>query len=533
MYKLMLVDDESDIREGLQEVIDFEKYGFTVVGEASNGVEALQVAEREQPDLIISDIRMPLMDGLTMLKKARQTLPTLRCIILSGYDDFEYARQAMKVNCLGYLLKPISSTEFTEMLVGAKRRLDEEFGQRLDLTRLQKHFNESLPLLKEGLWTGLLAGGISPERAALLAARYDMQLDAAQYVVALSRLEVTENLKEELVPELADLAASEIALEHLSVHGRAQVFHYQEWLATVLLLDAPGEDAFAQALEWLDEARRCVDYYLGVRSLVGVGAPCRNLEGLAACARQALSALEQCVLWENQPLLCAADLEPGTLCALPVNAVTLRSLSNALKQSSIKEAGQALDLLIDVCTQAQPSRTAYRAYLLEIHLMLMHTARDMEVDIAGRGAEILDKLIACPPAEEARELLFCMCRDCAEGIREKRATSSRIIARSAEEYISANYADSKLTMEKLCSYLHVSPSYFAALFKKETQRTFLQMLTDVRMTRAMSLIAGSDMKTAQVAEAVGIPDPSYFSYVFKRFFGVSPAQARRQKGAET
>ncbi len=528
MYKLMLVDDESDIREGLQEVIDFEKYGFTVVGEASNGVEALQVAEREQPDLIVSDIRMPLMDGLTMLKKARQTLPTLRCIILSGYDDFEYARQAMKVNCLGYLLKPISSTEFAEVLEGARRKLDEEFSQRLDLTRLQKHFADSLPLLREGLWTGLLAGGVSPERAHLLAARYDTRLDAAQYVVALSRLEAGSGSK--TAPELADLAAVEIAQEQLSAHGQVQVFHYQEWLASVVMLEDGSDDAFSAALEWLDEARRCVDYYLGVRSLVGVGAPCRNLEGLAACAKQALSALEQCALWEDQPLLCAADLEPGTLCALPVNGVALRSLCNAIKQSNTAETGQALDRLMESCTQAHPSRTAYRAYLLEVYASLMHTARDMAVDIASRAAEALDKLVACPAPEEARELLWRMCCDCAEGIRENRATSSRVIARAAEEYISENYADPKLSMEKLCSHLHVSPSYFAALFKKETQQTFLQRLTDVRMTKAMSLIAGTDMKTAQVAEAVGIPDPSYFSYAFKRFFGVSPSQARRQKG---
>ena len=100
MYKLLLADDESDIREGLMEVVDFEKYGFAVVGQAANGLEALQLCEKEKPDLIISDIRMPLMDGLTMLEKAREALPTARFIILSGYDDFEFARQAMALNCL-------------------------------------------------------------------------------------------------------------------------------------------------------------------------------------------------------------------------------------------------------------------------------------------------------------------------------------------------------------------------------------------------------------------------------------------------
>jgi two-component system response regulator YesN len=110
VYRLLLVDDESDIREGLQEVVDFSSHGFEVVGEAANGLEAAQACERLQPDLVVTDIRMPLMDGLTMCRQVQKKLPTTRFIILSGYDDFEYAQQAIRMNCLGYLLKPISST---------------------------------------------------------------------------------------------------------------------------------------------------------------------------------------------------------------------------------------------------------------------------------------------------------------------------------------------------------------------------------------------------------------------------------------
>ena len=110
MYKLLLVDDESEIREGLMEVIHFEEHGFTVVGQAENGLEALRLCEEQEPDLIVSDIRMPLMDGLTMLAEAQKLLPTVRSIILSGYDEFEFARQAVALHCLGYLLKPIFGT---------------------------------------------------------------------------------------------------------------------------------------------------------------------------------------------------------------------------------------------------------------------------------------------------------------------------------------------------------------------------------------------------------------------------------------
>ena len=140
MYKLLLVDDESEIREGLMEVIHFEEHGFTVVGQAENGLEALRLCEEQEPDLIVSDIRMPLMDGLTMLAEAQKLLPTVRSIILSGYDEFEFARQAVALHCLGYLLKPISAAEFTEALEDAHKKLDEDFSRRRDMLRLQRHF---------------------------------------------------------------------------------------------------------------------------------------------------------------------------------------------------------------------------------------------------------------------------------------------------------------------------------------------------------------------------------------------------------
>lgn len=178
MYRLLLVDDESDIREGLQEVVDFASHGFEVVGEAANGLEAAQACERLQPDLVVTDIRMPLMDGLTMCRQVQKKLPTTRFIILSGYDDFEYAQQAIRMNCLGYLLKPISSTEFRDMLDQARGKLDEEFAQRRDMTRLKAHFRNSLPYLREMLLSSILSGAIEKEAALQAAGRYELPLHA-------------------------------------------------------------------------------------------------------------------------------------------------------------------------------------------------------------------------------------------------------------------------------------------------------------------------------------------------------------------
>ena len=155
-------------------------------------------------------------------------------------------------------------------------------------------------------------------------------------------------------------------------------------------------------------------------------------------------------------------------------------------------------------------------------MMLLRTARDVSVEIDLSG--YLDQLMNCPPPEQAFKLLMEMSQRFSAQVTEDRASSSRSLARQAVEYMAANYRDPELTMEKLCGH-------FSVLFKRETKKTFVQYLTELRMDKAMSLLTGTEMKTVQIAQEVGIPDPSYFSYSFKKSFGISPSPARKREGA--
>ena len=262
MYKLLLADDESDIREGLMEVVHFEEHGFTVVGQAENGLEALRLCEEQEPDLIVSDIRMPLMDGLTMLAKAEKVLPTVRSIILSGYDEFEFARQAVSLHCLGYLLKPISAAEFTEALTDARKKLDEDFARRRDMLQLQRHFEEGLPVFRATLLTALLDGGLPVSRALEMAERYGLPLNENDlYAVALLRLSQPKGEGfPSGEPELLRVAAMDIVREQMPKES-GYAFFYQSYIAVLLWL--PGEEAAAQTYERLDGVCRHIDHYLG------------------------------------------------------------------------------------------------------------------------------------------------------------------------------------------------------------------------------------------------------------------------------
>lgn len=538
MYRVLLVDDEPDIREGLQEVVDFASLGFEVVGEAGNGAEALRLCEALRPDLVITDIRMPLMDGLTMAAQAKKQFPTMQFVILSGYDEFEYARQAIELTALRYLLKPISSQEFIAIMQDVKRRMDEDLERRADLTRLRSLFASSLPILRETLLSSVVAGEVSEAQALQLAARYGMQLAGKTFALALLRMQQGDDAEQPAPvisdPELLSFAARNIADEVLEGRAEYYIFHYNGLLAIFLQSNETGDAAFSDFMDTLQAVQLNISHYLKCHISIGVGVPCSSLSQLPTCARQAHAAVNQASLVEEGQVLCITDMVPHHQATLAVDEYSLRVLGNSLKQGNAQQARATVATLLDACRDHNASIAAYRAYLLEILMVFIRTGRDMDMASPGDLEQnMLEQLMLCPPVPEAERIFSAMCQQLTRSVLENRTSSSRLLAQKAEDYLRENYAQEDLSIEKLCLHLHISTSYFSAIFKKETQKTFLQYLTELRMDRAMSLLVSSDLRTAEIARNVGISDPAYFSYTFKRHFGISPSQVRKRMEAAT
>ena len=148
-YKILLVDDEAEVRTSIIRKIDWSAVGFQVVGDAENGVDALEKIEQLEPDVVLTDIRMPYMDGLEMAERLREIHPSIKVVLFSGFDDFEYAQKAIKLNIIEYILKPVNAEEMMEILLRIKGTLDEEIQRLRDLTNLQESFRKNLPILRE------------------------------------------------------------------------------------------------------------------------------------------------------------------------------------------------------------------------------------------------------------------------------------------------------------------------------------------------------------------------------------------------
>ncbi len=533
MYKLILVDDESEIRQGLMEVIPFEELGFTVVGEAANGLEALNLCESLQPDLMMTDIRMPLMDGLALCKKVRDLYPTTQFIILSGYDDYEYVKKAIEVKTMNYLLKPISSGEFCQVLREAKIKLDEEFAQRRDVEKLRSHLKASFPLLKEALLASLFSGAIKKDRALSDGGRYDMALNAKGYLCCLAR--IGEQYGQDMIPDedLLTFSVMNILEEVLCRHYAVHLFHYNGMLGLLILLEDTHQGEMEKVQELIKEAHETVVYYLQCRLSVGIGTLALDLDKVSFCAAQALLALEQCVINSDGGVLGFSDIHYGYQTDLTADEGLLRQLSNYVKLGEYEEALNALNALMDACRSNTLGAKAYQAYLMEIFVTFVRIVPEMTLDrmdfSEGFDQFARKVFLNCPPVDEAERMLSQLMKTLVDAVLAGRKTAGLLLSNQAETYLLENYKDESLSLEALCRHLHISPSYFSAIFKKETKKTFHQYLTEIRMDNALKLLASGEMRTASVAQAVGIPDPSYFSFCFKKHFGYSPSSMRKGK----
>lgn len=529
----MLVDDEPEICEGLQKVVDLEQLGFSVVGEARNGMEALEIAETAHPDIVITDIRMPVLDGLSMAAAMKKMLPTVRFIILSGYDEFEFARKAIELTALRYLLKPISSKEIVAVLREVKVLLDEEFTKAHDIERLRASFSQSLPLLREALLSSLITGNRGVESIKDAAIRYGMALEAEAYALALLRLPPGRDSAPgqfDGEPDLLAFAAQNIAAEIAENHLRGEWFHYGSMLAVLLMPDEGGPHGFSQIVDCLEEIRVSIAHFLQISVDIGVSAIAGTLAALPGCASQAQFALSQSAHDGEGKLVCYSDIVPEGRAETPLrpDEHLLRALSDNLRLCNVPLCESILQNILEPCLKQGAPEAAYRFFMLEIVMVFFRAAQDNELSPPdAEFAKALDELMQCPPPRRAKELFSLFLHSFSRAISDRRTTVSQQLAREAIAYIGERYGEEDLTIEKVCRHLHISSSYFCSLFKKETQKTFLQFLTELRMEKAMALLARGHLKTSEIARQVGISDPSYFGYIFRRHFGIPPSQAKR------
>lgn len=522
LYRVLLVDDEEDIREGISRKMDWLGLGFSLVGEAANGQDALELAESLRPDVILTDIKMPFMDGLELCRILTDRLPAARFVVFSGFDAFEYAKQAIQMNVVEYILKPINADELSAVLRRLKDQLDRERAERRNVELLRSRYMENLPILRELFYANLLDGRIEPGTERDRAARLDIDLQGEEWAVGLAYIGSDRR------DALSTLSIQNLLEETLTA-DRCKLSLYNDWVAVIVSLT----ESFTiyDLIRVLDRVCTLAASYLGLTLTVGVGAPCKELSGMARSAAEARTALEYRSMVGRGQVIYIGDLEPDGGQVLTFEEADERTLTAAVRLGSEQEVRDAAAALAGKIREANPSAGQYNLFLMELVTHLMKMTRRSGVgmeEVFGAGFSLPIQKSELPRLEELEDW-------CAERylrlrtlIRRRQTDSAGQTVETAKEYIRQHYAESDLSVEKLCAYLHLSSTYFSTLFKRETGTSFTAYVTTVRMEAAAEAIRGTEEKTYLIAQRCGYEDPNYFSYVFKRHFGVTPTKYRSE-----
>lgn len=531
LYRIMLVDDEEEVRKSMIKKVDWEQLGFQVVGDAENGQDALEKIEVLEPDVVMTDIRMPYMDGLTLIEKIKPKYPALKFLIFSGFDDFEYAQQAIKLHVAEYILKPVNVEELTEILMKVKANLDEEIEQKRNMSLLQERYKTNLPIIREMYLNDLIYNRINEEEIYDKLEEYEIDiLDASQWAIAVILPEDQDMRGMELFPleqELIPISIKGLVEDYTKGYFRHTVFSTSQGIAVILAIDEEKNCIILNDF-WNGILKEC-KRILGISVTIGVGSICKSLSALEKGYTLAVDALGYRSIVEQNQVIYIEDVEPMQRGKLQLESKDESDLIAAIKFGSIEQIKEVAGRIAAPMEDAKVHKKQMEIYRLSVLHCLLSVIQQYDLDMRLVLGEEQDYLLGLNRLTHKEEfgnwILHCGTR-MNQIMKQEREHTNRQVIEKAKAYIEQHYQDPELSVETICGQLHMSAAYFSTMFKKETGQAYIAYLTEVRLNKAVELLKETDDKTYIIAAKVGYQEQNYFSYVFKKHFGISPTKFR-------
>ena len=538
LYRIILADDEEEVRKGIIRKIDWARLGFQVVGDAGNGKDALEMIEQMEPDVVMTDIRMPYMDGLALSAWIRKKYPSMKILIFSGYDDFEYAQQAIKLKVAEYILKPVNVEELTEILNRVKDNLDDEIAQRRDVSLLRESYRRSLPIMRELFFNDLVRGNVTEEAACQKLREYQVDiLDARKWVAAVVHVEAREpgeghplslHREQELIP----ISVRQLVEDNLNGYFRFTIFNSTVGITIIAAIDQGNSQT--GFIDLLGDVCKEIRRILEVTATIGVGSSSMGVGQIGKSYQSAVDALGYKAIVGTGGTIYINDVEPVSRGKLELDGKDEAELVSAIKFGPRKAIEAAVSLVMGRMDDARVHVHQYQIYMLSIINCITRLMQQYDMDlrqIFGSEDSYMQLISNGQKKEEFTAWLILVACRMNEAMSRQRDKTARNAISKAKQYIQEYYQNPDLSVEMLCRELHMSPAYFSTMFKKETGQTYVAYLTEIRLNKAVELLNGTNDRTYVIAQNVGYQEQNYFRYVCKQRLGVSRTWFRGLDGA--
>ena len=543
MLKTFLVEDEVVVRETIKRMIPWEQYGFELVGEASDGEMALPLILKENPDLLITDIKMPFMDGLTLCKMVKKEQPDIKIVILSGYDDFNYAKQAISIGVEDYLLKPITKNAFIERLEDIHNRFEHDRTQREYYEKFHLEIQEYERNASRDFFESLVRADMDLEEIYKRADKLNLDIVAEAYNILIFTLGDSDNC----------FGTSEGYLEwetevyrridnYFLHHPVAILFRYQIF-SYAILVKGQKNTIEKNTRECVEAIRDIIEETKGPSSwFIAVGEEADRLSRIRHSYSTASRTYAFRYLYDGH-ILSYSDLnknegnsakeESVQLKNVNINALNPAILQKFLSSGLMEEVDNFIHDYFQAIGQEPMGSLVFRNYVvLNVRFSVLSFLKKIGCDTTEiEQQETSDIVEQTGKSIEASVSYSENLLRKAIAIRDENAgNQNRNVVKQAVEFIDSHYMDEELSLNKVAHVANVSANHFSALFSQNMGQTFIEYLTGLRMNKAKELLRCTSKRSSEIAGEVGYKDAHYFSYLFKKTQGMTPSEYRKTGG---
>lgn len=521
MYNILIADDEPAVCEGLSVLIDWEKYGFYVANTAEDGEDALEKLGNGRYNLIITDIRMPVLDGLELLKTIKEQNSSVKILIISGYSDFNYAQRAIEYGVKGYLLKPVDRDDLMEHIVKIKEELDNE-------NINTKSLRENLNLAKDKLLLDFVSGNLTGNTINEKTSSVGINIKSEYYYLALIEI---NNFSSMVDKNLDDANIIKFGIRNIVeeiVNERKLGYVYEDSYGVLgILFCGDGQvetETYKDAVAILEYIRENILKFVNIAITIGYGSLVKSPLQVRNSRKQAQFALQKGILSGDKKILgyYEKDLSENHLIKMNWDSSRLLEAVEFFDKRSIEAE---INFYFDQIMNCQVTNGILQAMLYNFIFAICTIIRKYNGDIARIfSRNEIYELDNCKIfLGNMREWLFQKSNETCDYIVELQRDKSSNIINQIKDYIDGKYSED-LSIKSIAGIFYLSPAYLGRLFKNSTGEAFSDYLNKVRISKVKKMILSEDSKIYEIINKVGYNNHEHFYRQFKRYAGMSFAE---------
>jgi len=546
MYKLLIVEDEKWEREGLVGFLDWSGLGFEIVGAAANGIQGLRLAEEYQPDIIITDIKMPKMDGIELTEEVKKILPNCRIIIITGYDDFEYAKEAIKLGVFDYLLKPVQKGQLLDVLNKTEKSISDEINRDKHNREIKHQIEESIYENREKALLNLIEGSIENQNDLKIADYFsdnfnmNMSCLGKGFVAVVIGVDIFPFTRGESYSERQHSLREYYRMVRKVVGDNGVTAQKNTGINEIIICLPAGEDGKNQVC---DIIRRIRQYGGAVipETAVGVGPVAETLQEFAGSYQKAKAALDSLFFMDDAEVLYYKDIISGedlNDSAANEFASDITGYSKKILNAVASLDSQTVISLSDELYEFINRKSVGKDYIclffagLIGEITTLMISNGLQLPFPGMNDDVLKILQQFIKLKNLKQWVLELLLQANYRISEKRNKREEYIVGKMMEIIRKNYMES-IGLETIAEKLDLSPNYLGSLFRQHMGKRFTEVLTDFRMKKAEEYLVSGNGRVNETAKAVGFINVAHFCTVFKKTHGISPAEYQKKYSKDT